>query len=266
MFKGFCSRFCGVCRELRSHAPFTILGAVLGVVFMVIFRMVTKSPDHAEVLFGIAHPAHVVLSAMVTASLFAIYRGTRHFIVLLVVGWVGAIGVATLSDSVIPFFGESILGVAVPTHSYMHAHDGHEQQHEGHEHEHAGHDHAADEHTGHDHNGHDHSGKPKLHLGFIEHWYIVNPAALIGILIAWKMPQTKFPHAGHVLISTWASSAHVMMNMHAELTFVTAVGIFAVLFLAVWLPCCISDIVFPMLLVKGDIEKLNDHESSNDHI
>lgn len=272
MLKAFCGRLCAVFRELRSHAPFTILGAALGVIFMVIFRMITKSPAHAEVLFGIAHPAHVVLSAMVTASLFAIYRGTRHFLVLLVVGWVGAIGVATLSDSIIPFFGESVLGVAIPTHAHMHTHDSHEHQaqtphdhdhdhnhdHEAHAHEHLEHDH-----TAHDHTSHQHSGKPELHLGFIEHWYIVNPAALIGILIAWKMPHTKFPHAAHVLISTWASSAHIMMNMHAQLTFVTSLGIFIVLFLAVWLPCCISDIVFPMLLVKGDVKKLNNHHGQN---
>ena len=28
-------------------------------------------------------------------------------------------------------------------------------------------------------------------------------------------------------------------------------GVFLVLFIAVWLPCCVSDIIFPLLFVKN---------------
>ena len=101
--------------------------------------------------------------------------------------------------------------------------------------------------------------KPKLHLGFIEEWYIVNPSALLGILIAFFLPRTKFPHAGHILISTWASAAHIMMNTHSSVTAATVVGMFIVLFIAVWFPCCFSDIVFPMLLVGGKPGHAHDH-------
>ena len=36
-------------------------------------------------------------------------------------------------------------------------------------------------------------------------------------------------------------------------------GIFVFLFIAVWVPCCLSDIVFPLLFVKGrkDIANLS---------
>jgi len=54
--------------ELKGHAPFTILGALAGIMFMLIFRNVSKS--NASLLFSIFHPSHVLLSAMVTASLF----------------------------------------------------------------------------------------------------------------------------------------------------------------------------------------------------
>ena len=54
--------------ELKGHAPFTILGALVGVVFMLIFKNISK--PHANILFSIFHPGHVILSAMVTASLF----------------------------------------------------------------------------------------------------------------------------------------------------------------------------------------------------
>jgi hypothetical protein len=211
------------------------------------------------------HPAHVVLSAIVTASLFKFYKGKSvGLVVIILVGYFGSVGVATLSDCVLPFFGESILGVAIPEHAAMHSHDEtdshvHEDQHASHNHEHNveqdANSHEA--HAGHEHSMEVESGEqtghnwPKLHLGFIEDWYLVNPAALLGIIIAYLWPQTKFPHAGHVLISTWASSFHVLMNTHRELSLVMMIGVFAVLFIAVWLPCCISDIVFPLLFIKS---------------
>jgi hypothetical protein len=37
------------------------------------------------------------------------------------------------------------------------------------------------------------------------------------------------------------------------------VGVFVVLFIAVWLPCCISDIVFPLLFVNPDVELSHSH-------
>jgi len=88
-----------------------------------------------------------------------------------------------------------------------------------------------------------------FHIPFIEEWWLVNPMALIGIAIGYWRPTTKFPHLGHVLLSTWAS-----------LFYFTAFGIarwipllpfvFLFLFLAVWIPCCLSDIVFPLLFTR----------------
>jgi hypothetical protein len=181
-------------------------------------------------LFQVFHPAHVVLSAIVTASLFRLHEKGKGFLAVLLVGYLGAIGTATLSDCILPFYGETILGVSVPTEAKVHGHVG------GHE--------AVGEHEA-------ESGRPDIHLGFIEEWYLVNPAAILGILIAWWRPRTKFPHAGHILISTWASSFHILMNTHRELSALLLLGIFIVLFIAVWLPCCFSDIIFPMFFVRS---------------
>ena len=227
--------------ELKNHAPFTLFGASTGLVCMLLFKNV--GPGTNLRLFQVFHPGHVVLSAIVTASLYRLYEGKAGFLKILLVGYFGSIGVATLSDCVLPFFGESILGVTVPVHADLHEHD------------------AADSHNDDIHReegsksevSEDTPGiRARLHLGFIEDWYLVNPAALLGILIAYFRPRTRFPHAGHVLISTWASSFHVLMNTHRELTIVMLLGIFVVLFIAVWLPCCISDIVFPLLFVGSD--------------
>ena len=244
--------------ELKNHAPFTLFGAATGILCMLLFKNAGSQVNHR--LFQVFHPVHVVLSAIVTASLFKLYKKKTGFVSLLLVGYFGAIGVATLSDCVFPFFGESVLGVAVPIHADLHSHEEaddvvHEGQGAPHDDEHgeqqAVHEH--DEHGNHVHSSETESSsiRARLHLGFIEDWYLVNPAALLGIIIAYLWPRTKFPHAGHVLISTWASSFHVLMNTQRELSPVTLFGVFVVLFLAVWLPCCISDIVFPLLFVSS---------------
>lgn len=246
--------------ELRHHAPFTLLGAVIGIVCMILLKDLPKPV--ASGLFNVFHPAHVLLSALITASLFRMRQARTPLLTLLVVGYLGSIGVATLSDCVVPFWGESILGVSIPAHSHAHEDDeldGHAVESEAAP--------APDEHVDEADHGHDHeaevvaseapcdhpSHKPELHLAFIEEWYIVNPLALAGIFLAWFIPHqrlhTRMPHTLHVLISTWASSFHILTNMHTDFTLTIAVGCFVVLFIAVWLPCCISDIVFPMLCV-----------------
>jgi hypothetical protein len=51
--------------ELKRHAPFTLFGALLGIVFMLLCRNISNGSRHT--LFAVFHPAHVVLSAIVTA-------------------------------------------------------------------------------------------------------------------------------------------------------------------------------------------------------
>jgi hypothetical protein len=201
--------------ELKNHAPFTLFGALTGIVLMVLFKNIEQQTS--ERLFYVFHPAHVLLSAMVTASMFQLHTKRRKFIMVLLIGFFGSIGIATLSDSLIPYIGELLLGM----HIHVHAH----------------------EHT---------SFVEHAHIGFIEGWYLVIPAAVAGVLIAYLRPKTKFPHAGHVLLSTWASSFHMLMAMAGQLSAWRTVGSFGFLFLAVWLPCCVSDIVFPLLFVRGE--------------
>jgi len=207
-------RIAVILTELKGHAPFTLFGAFTGIVLMLVFRNLPHEISHT--LFYIFHPAHVVLSAMVTVSMFQLYTEKSKFIVVLLIGFFGSLGIATLSDSLIPYVGELLLGM----HVHVHAH------------EQAG----FAEHA---------------HIGFIEGWYIVIPAAAAGVLIGYFRPKTKFPHAGHVLLSTWASSFHILMAMAGQLSAWKVAGSFGFLFLAVWLPCCISDIVFPLLFVKS---------------
>jgi len=100
----------------------------------------------------------------------------------------------------------------------------------------------------------------ELHIGFIEEPWITNPPAFVGIAVGYLLPTTRFPHAGHVLISTWASLFHILMAVGISLEWWKFVAIFAFLFIAVWLPCCFSDIVYPLLFVKhGEVPEHHHH-------
>ena len=197
-----------IIKELKHHMPFTIIGAVLGIVFMVVFKNMSQETAHD--LFFVFHPLHVLLSALVTASLFQLHTCPKgkekrcNLPLLFAIGLIGSIGIATLSDSLIPYLGELLVGMP-------HSHH---------------------------------------HVGFLENWWLIFGVASVGVTIAYFNPTTKFPHAGHVLISTWASIFHIMMAKGESMGLLAYIAIAVFLFIAVWIPCCISDIVFPMLFVK----------------
>ena len=194
-------------KELKNHAPFTSFGAFTGIIVMALFYQL---PSHTSfTIFYILHPVHVLLSALVTSSIFKIHKHKsmkdRYILpALVVIGYTGSIGIATVSDSIIPFLGEILLNLP----------------------------------------------KREIHIGFIEKWWLVNPLAFLGIAISYFRPATKFPHAGHVLLSTWASLFHMIMALGENTNILSYIGIFLFLFLAVWIPCCVSDIVFPLLFVR----------------
>jgi hypothetical protein len=205
-----------IVKELRNHAPFTLFGALTGVGIMIFFQNIPARI--ALNTFYILHPAHVLLSALATASMYRMYKsGQGRFILsgLLFIGFTGSIGIATISDSLIPYLGEVMLNM--PNRG--------------------------------------------LHIGFIEKWWLINPLALLGIVIAYARPTTQFSHAGHVLLSTWASLFHILTAVGDSLTWLSYVVVFIFLFLAVVIPCCVSDIVFPLLFV-GRSEKVTVNQPS----
>jgi len=190
-----------IAKELKRHASFTALGAATGIVIMVvIFPRLSLIPQN---IFYTLHPIHVALSALVTTTMYMRY-GRRKIWVAILIGYTGSVGIATISDSGIPYLGEILLDL--PNRG--------------------------------------------IHIGFIEKWWLVNPAALLGIAIGCWKGTTKIPHYGHVLISTWASLFHVIMALGEMVNWVQIIVILLFLFLAVWIPCCTSDIVYPLLFVR----------------
>jgi len=196
-----------ILEELKEHMPFTAFGAATGIIMIIFLQKLPIKLSYN--IFYTLHPLHVLLSALVTASMYNFYKCRPRKEkcnpgILIFIGYVGSIGIATLSDSVIPYLGEILLNLP----------------------------------------------HPEIHLGFIEKWWLVNLLALFGIGIAYLKPSTKFPHFGHVLLSTWASLFHIIMALGQTLNWFIYIGIFIFLFLSVWIPCCVSDIVFPLLFVK----------------
>ena len=199
-----------IIKELKNHIPFTIFGALTGIVVMLLFYKIPAEISYN--IFYVLHPIHVLLSALVTTSIYIIYTKKNNqkikLLPLILIGYFGSIGIATLSDSIIPYFGEILFNLP----------------------------------------------NKGIHLGFIEKWWLVNPLAFLGIGIAYFNPKTKFPHAGHVLLSTWASLFHIIMALGVtrSMNSILIITIFLFLFISVLIPCCLSDIIFPMLFIKNE--------------
>jgi hypothetical protein len=191
-----------IATQLKDHAPFTALGAATGIIIMVVIVLVSVPQQISEGIFYTLHPLHVVLSALVTTAMFKKHSNSNIWVAI-VIGYSGSIGIATLSDCIIPYLGGTLLDIEIG-----------------------------------------------FELGFIEKWWLVNPLALVGIAIGYFRPATKLPHSGHVLLSTWASLFYFAAFGAAQ-WFPLLPLVFLFLFLAVWLPCCVSDIVFPLLFTGG---------------
>jgi hypothetical protein len=187
--------------ELKGHAPFTAFGALLGLVVMGVVHSAGLDPSASYDAFHILHPAHLLLSSAVTATMFKRHGGGISASVI--VGIVGAIVICTLSDVALPYLGGAGLGATMA-----------------------------------------------FHFGLVEHpWIVLLPALTGGAIGALILRWTRCPHAVHVLISTLASLFYLMaFGVVDWIPKLPLVGV--VLFVAVWVPCCTSDVVFPHLFAR----------------
>ena len=168
---------------------------------MIIVFVAGLAQSASEDIFHILHPAHLLLSAIVTS---AVYRQHGNIWAALVIGFIGSVGICSISDIVLPHIGGVLLGAE------MH-----------------------------------------LHVCILEHPWLVVSFALIGAVIgALTRRWTRCPHAAHVLTSTMASLFYLMAFGVVDWTLRLPL-VFVLLFIAVWLPCCASDIIFPHLFTKG---------------
>lgn len=93
-----------------------------------------------------------------------------------------------------------------------------------------------------------------LHLCIVEHLMFILPFVIAGIFAGFVIPSTTekstiFSHAAHVLVSAMASILYLVSFGLGEWIEVAGM-VFVYMVLAVIIPCCMSDIVFPLLLTK----------------
>ena len=192
-----------ITEELKRHAPFTALGALTGIIIMAIVILGNVSSSTSNTIFYTLHPIHVLLSALVTTAMYKKYRRNAKLWIAVLIGWTGSIGIATISDAIVPYLGGTLLCIPM-----------------------------------------------QFEVPFIEKWWI-NLLALAGVAIGYWKHVTRIPHFGHVSLSTWASLFYFMAFGIADWIPLLPY-IFLFLFLAVWIPCCASDIVYPLLFVRKD--------------
>jgi hypothetical protein len=195
-------------RELLHHIPFTAAGAVAGIMAMVVISLLHVSSNISEAFFYTFHPLHLLFSALVTTALFRKHRKSPFWLTIPIC-YAGPLAIGTLSDAIIPYIEGSAINITIG-----------------------------------------------FELPFIEtgrmpfigipEWILVNAAVFIGIAIGYFKPDTKFPHMWHILISTWASLLYFTAFGTADWLPLLPL-LFVFLFLSVWIPCCFSDIVFPLL-------------------
>ncbi len=190
-----------IIKELKEHAPFTAAGALTGAIVMAIVIQVSLSHETHDAIFHFLHPAHILLSAMVTTAMFRHYSNRTVLTVL--IGITGSITIGTLSDVIFPYLGGTLLGTDI-----------------------------------------------HLHICAIESPWLVGIPAIMGVAIAMVYSWTKFPHLGHVMLSTYASLFY-LTTYGGTTNWIPLIPLVSlILFIAVWLPCCVSDIAYPLLFVK----------------
>ncbi len=91
--------------------------------------------------------------------------------------------------------------------------------------------------------------KTHFHLSLIENPILILSTSFIGSLIGIKTKLTKIPHFLHVFLSIFASLFY-LLAFSISLTMTSFLTIFLIVFIAVLIPCCIGDIIFPLLFIK----------------
>jgi hypothetical protein len=209
-------------QELWHHIPYTATGAVTGIVAMVIINQINVGSNVLESLFYTFHPLHLLLSATVTTALYRKHKNSPFWLTIPIC-YLGPLVIGTLSDAIIPYAEGSAINILISFELPF-------------------------------------IETAKMPFIGIPEWIVVNGALLVGIGIGYFKPNTKFPHMWHILISTWASLLY--FSAFGTVSWLPRLPLlFVFLFLAVWIPCCFSDIVFPLLWTGK--ESATEHEHSH---
>ena len=85
-----------------------------------------------------------------------------------------------------------------------------------------------------------------FHLPAIESPLLIFGVAFLGSTTGIILKKTKFPNFVHVLISVFASLLYIFAYS-TEFSFLTIILIFIITSISVVIPCCLSDIILPII-------------------
>ncbi|MCK9567965.1 hypothetical protein M0R72_03340 [Candidatus Pacearchaeota archaeon] len=88
-----------------------------------------------------------------------------------------------------------------------------------------------------------------FHLPALENPILIFGASLVGASFGVLIRKTKFPHFLHVFISVFASLLYIFAYS-TNFSMLTIFLIFIITSVSVIIPCCLSDIVFPMIFQR----------------
>lgn len=206
-----------VWEELKHHLPFSILSVVIGLILVGILSFITE-------MMGIDDPSshfgelfHIFHPAHILFSAIAttamFWQKEKKVFKTIAVGIIGSVGICGISDIFMPYLAGYLLG--------------------------AGHMH--------------------LHICIIEHPQLILPFLVLGVIVGFLAPGNLEKSEGVIL----SHSFHVLISASASIMYLVSFGVTdwahrigAVLIymvLAVVIPCCSSDIVFP-LVCTGKIQ------------
>lgn len=101
------------------------------------------------------------------------------------------------------------------------------------------------------------------HICLIQHPWMILSFALVGVLVGLGASpgvhlSTFYWHSLHVFISSMASIFY-LIGPFGALGWIDSIGtVFVFVIVAVMIPCCVSDIVFPLVLVSPARERYRD--------
>jgi len=105
-----------IAHELKHHLPFTLVASLVASVLVAIIFLVRGGLGNFDMAaFEILHPAHVLVSAAATATIFHRYK--KSFLESVLIGTVGAILIGTLSDVIFPWISGNLL--MLDTHFHL---------------------------------------------------------------------------------------------------------------------------------------------------
>jgi hypothetical protein len=199
-----------VVTEFAHHFPYTVVGSLIAMAGAWWFGTQHLTNGHTEDLFiqsrSFFHLFHPLhICLSAIATTSLFWRYERHVLRAIVVGALGTIIPCGLSDYVFPYIGGRVLGQPM-----------------------------------------------ELHMCIVDHPQLFFPFLFLGILGGfWAEERLTgshlFSHGAHVFVSSAASLLYLMsFGFTAWMTDVRFVfPAFLIVVLAVWIPCCISDIVVP---------------------